>query len=151
MRGEFIQEYHAGTISSDTKSCNTIWSRNSERYQLRLLLMVFFFNQRVISASNDAPKTISRDRMIAGRSHLSIDRGSEIKIKGTVQRGRETGRQSLASKGDSLQQQQRGTPYTALLFPPIFPKQTARHFNCFVSCSSGAAGGHLFNGGEAIR
>ena len=89
MRGEFIQEYHAGagTISSDTKSCNTIWSRNSERYQLRLLLMVFFFNQRVISASNDAPKTISRDRMIAGRSHLSIDRGSEIKIKGTVQTG----------------------------------------------------------------
>ena len=128
-------------MSSDNKSCNTIWSRNSERYLLRLLLMVFFFfNQRVISASNDAPKTISRDRMIAGRSHLSIDRGSEIKIKGTVQRGRETGRQSLASKGDSLQQQQqRGTPYTTLLSPPIFPKQTARHFNCFVSCSSGAA------------
>ena len=51
-----------------------------------LLMVFFFFNQRVISASNDAPKTISRDRMIAGRSHLSIDRGSEIKIRGTVQR-----------------------------------------------------------------
>ena len=59
----------------------------------RAFLIVFFFNatnQRVISASNDAPKTISRDSMIAGRSHLSIYRGrgagSEIKIKGTVQR-----------------------------------------------------------------
>ena len=80
-------------MSSDNKSCNTIWSRNSEREVLRLLLMVFFFNQRVISASNDAPKTISRDSMIAGRSHLSIylsREGASERDKRLRERYRET-------------------------------------------------------------
>ena len=65
-----------------------------EKCCLRLLLMVFFFfNQRVISASNDAPKTISRDSMIAGRSHLSIylsREGASERDKRLRERYRET-------------------------------------------------------------
>ena len=118
-----------------------------EKCCLRLLLMVFFFfNQRVISASNDAPKTISRDRMIAGRSHLSIDRGSEIKIRGTVQR-RAGNLWLLRAIHCSSSRGALPTPHSSSL-----PSSLNRQRGTLIVLSLVRLGRRPpFNGGEAIR
>ena len=110
-----------------------------------LLLMVFFYNQRVISASNDAPKTISRDRMIAGRSHLSIDRGSEIKIRGTVQR--RAGNLWLLRAIHCSSRGALPTPHSSSL-----PSSLNRQRGTLIVLSLVRLGRRPpFNGGEAIR